>query len=426
MNILLFTTNLRLHDNLTLIDACKFNQEPLLPLVVLDKEYIQSSWLNQPKFSAKKLDFLLQCVHDLQEQLQQHNSNLLVSYTSVLNTITELNQKQAITRIFVQKGSTYEEQSIVETLVNAGFKVIEVWDETLVHLNQLPYDSIDKLHDIFTPFRHKIEKNCVWQKPQEIAELPSLPEGFEFNKVEHLLFFGWTQEPQPAHAAFQLKGGESAARTHLHDYFFSKKLASTYKATRNQMVGTEYSTKFSAYLAWGCISARTIISYLQKFEATYGATENSYWIQFELLWRDYFKFVALKYPNQLFYKSGLKGKALKLGFNEKAFNQWKNGATKCDFVNANMIELAQTGFMSNRGRQNVASYLVKDLGIDWRYGAAYFEGMLIDYDVHSNWGNWCYVAGVGNDPRETRYFNTSKQADMYDSNHAFRNLWLNQ
>jgi deoxyribodipyrimidine photo-lyase len=95
-----------------------------------------------------------------------------------------------------------------------------------------------------------------------------------------------------------------------------------------------------------------------------------------------------------------------------------------DFINANMIELKLTGFMSNRGRQNVASYFCNDLKLDWRYGAAYFEQQLVDYDECSNWGNWAYIAGVGNDPRESRYFNIEKQATVYDKTKSYRNLWL--
>ena len=88
-----------------------------------------------------------------------------------------------------------------------------------------------------------------------------------------------------------------------------------------------------------------------------------------------------------------------------------------------MIELKNTGWMSNRGRQNVASFFAKTLKIDWRIGAAYFESMLLDYDVHSNYGNWMYVSGVGNDPRD-RTFNLKRQAEMYDGDKLFRNHWL--
>ena len=103
--------------------------------------------------------------------------------------------------------------------------------------------------------------------------------------------------------------------------------------------------------------------------------------------------------------------------------KWINGTTQEPFVNANMIELKNTGWMSNRGRQNVTSYFAKELNLDWRIGATYFESLLLDYDVHSNYGNWMYVAGVGNDPRN-RKFNVQRQADMYDPNHKFRNIWL--
>ena len=88
-----------------------------------------------------------------------------------------------------------------------------------------------------------------------------------------------------------------------------------------------------------------------------------------------------------------------------------------------MIELKNTGWMSNRGRQNVASYFSKIQKLDWRIGAAYFESLLIDYDVHSNYGNWMYLAGVGNDPRD-REFNINRQADIYDKDYKFRNNWL--
>ncbi len=109
--------------------------------------------------------------------------------------------------------------------------------------------------------------------------------------------------------------------------------------------------------------------------------------------------------------------------NQKFVQQWVNGETADDFVNANMIELKKTGWMSNRGRQNVASFFAKSQKLDWRIGAAYFESMLIDYDVHSNYGNWMYVSGVGNDPRD-RVFNVDLQAKRYDANKKFRNQWL--
>jgi deoxyribodipyrimidine photo-lyase len=93
-------------------------------------------------------------------------------------------------------------------------------------------------------------------------------------------------------------------------------------------------------------------------------------------------------------------------------------------IDANMLELKLTGFMSNRGRQNVASFLINDLQSDWQKGAAWFESKLIDYDVYSNYGNWTYLAGSGNDPRGQRSFNINSQAERYDPNQDFVKLWL--
>ena len=164
---------------------------------------------------------------------------------------------------------------------------------------------------------------------------------------------------------------------------------------------------------------------MKKFEQDVVANDSTYWLIFELLWRDYFRLMIQKYGHQFFLKNGIRSEGSKMNsHNYKLFEEWKSGITKNDFIDANMLELKHTGFMSNRGRQNVASYLINDLKLDWRYGAAYFEEQLIDYDVCSNWGNWAYVAGVGNDPRSNRVFNIEKQANDYDRDRKFRNLWL--
>ena len=191
------------------------------------------------------------------------------------------------------------------------------------------------------------------------------------------------------------------------------------------MVGADYSSKFSAWLAMGCISPRAIYHEIKKYEKENEANDSTYWLVFELLWRDFFRFMFKKYQTKFFLYSGIQSdKVNSKALNKKLVSQWVKGTTPSDFINANMIELKQTGFMSNRGRQNVASYFCNELNMDWRIGAAYFESQLIDYDVCSNWGNWAYLAGVGNDPRKHRYFNIEKQANDYDKDRVFRDLWL--
>ena len=142
-----------------------------------------------------------------------------------------------------------------------------------------------------------------------------------------------------------------------------------------------------------------------------------------MIWRDYFKYISLEHQNKIFKVGGILDKVYDWKTDEHQIQKWINGETRSSFVNANMIELKKTGWMSNRGRQNVASFFAKDMLLDWRIGAAYFETMLIDYDVHSNYGNWMYVAGVGNDPRD-RKFNINLQAERYDTNGKFQKLWI--
>jgi deoxyribodipyrimidine photo-lyase len=148
---------------------------------------------------------------------------------------------------------------------------------------------------------------------------------------------------------------------------------------------------------------------VQRYEAERIRNDSTYWLVFELLWRDYFRFVCAKHGDRVSTPldcaacASTGGKMAAL----RCLAQWRD---RLSLVDANMRELARSGFMSNRGRQNVASFLTKNLGIDWRMGAEWFESLLVDHDVCSNYGNWNYTAGVGNDARGFRYFNIPKQS----------------
>jgi deoxyribodipyrimidine photo-lyase len=174
----------------------------------------------------------------------------------------------------------------------------------------------------------------------------------------------------------------------------------------------------------GCLSPRYIYWQVQEYEATRLKNDSTYWLIFELLWRDYFRFICAKHGTRIFRPSGLRGVTIDWKHDRDRFELWCEGKTGFPLVDANMREIAATGFMSNRGRQNVASFLTKNLGIDWRWGAEWFESLLIDYDVCSNWGNWNYTAGVGNDARGFRFFNITKQAKDYDPQGEYVKHWL--
>jgi deoxyribodipyrimidine photo-lyase len=197
----------------------------------------------------------------------------------------------------------------------------------------------------------------------------------------------------------------------------------TYKETRDQLAGLDFSTKFSAWLSQGCISPRRIYSEIKRFERDVVTNESTYWVIFELLWRDFFRFSFKKYPNAYFQLHGLGQQARYTDFDSAKFEAWTQGKTSEALINAGMNELRETGFVSNRMRQILASYWVFGMQQDWRYGASWFESCLVDYDVASNWGNWAYIAGVGNDNRGGREFNVEKQALLYDKDGSYRALW---
>ena len=249
-----------------------------------------------------------------------------------------------------------------------------------------------------------------------------------------------------------------------------------YKDTRNGLLGVDFSTKLSAYLALGCVTARQVHAWMACFENGdtsavveadhadmakrlerwrsaerfgQGETEGTAGVRFELLWRDYMRLVARKYGWRLFSLDGLRGRAAEgddaaatptkawrrvdgsepgpaaeASATRDVLDRFRAGRTGTGLIDASQRELFLTGYTSNRARQNVASFLAKHLNIDWRLGAEWYECMLVDYDAASNWGNWQYVAGVGNDPRHGRIFNPVKQALDYDRRGEYVKTWV--
>jgi deoxyribodipyrimidine photo-lyase len=218
------------------------------------------------------------------------------------------------------------------------------------------------------------------------------------------------------------RGGETSGLSHLRSYL-TPPWPDRYKQTRNALQGQHTSSHWSPWLATGALSARTIWAALHGYETQYGANDGTYWLWFELLWRDNFRLLHLQHGRQLYAARGLSHLPKPSHF-PKDFQRWCSGNTGEPIVDAGMRELAATGFPSNRMRQIVASFLVHDLACDWRAGAAWFESQLVDFDVCSNQGNWLYVSGRGTDPRAGRRFNPAKQTQDHDPQGRFQKAWL--
>jgi len=426
--IVWFKTDLRLHDNETLARAIEENDE-VIPVFCFDEMQYKNTSLDFKKTGVFRAQFIIECLQDLDTNLRKLGSGLIIVQGNPAIEISKLVEKFKVQKVYAKKEVAYEElqtQASVETALWKLHCNLETFStSTLYHAKDLPF-ALKDIPEVFTGFRKKVEVESTIKNVFEIPQHIKSPiiEALQIPKLNTL---NLKSAKLDSRAALRFKGGETAALARLQHYFFDTKAISNYKETRNELIGADYSTKFSAWLAQGCISARTIYTELKKYETNFGANKSTYWLIFELLWRDYFRFMMKKHQHKFFSSQGLKTKnSSQNKHNAKLFNAWKNGKTGVDFIDANMLELKHTGFMSNRGRQNVASYLCHNLKIDWLYGAAYFEEQLIDYDVCSNWGNWSYLAGVGNNPRENRVFNIEKQANEYDKNQSYRQLWLNK
>lgn len=426
--IVWFRQDLRIHDNEALIDALSHTPS-IIPIYVFDSRTFKGTTkYGFPKTGKYRAQFIIEAVADLRKSIQALGSDLIIAEGKPEEIIFDLAKEQKCSWVFCNRERTHEEVEVQDALEtnmwSIGAEVRFSRGKMLYYTQDLPF-PVTHTPDLFTTFRKELEKIVNVRLPLDRPEsLQPLPKAIETGELPSILDFGHSSFSCDERAAFGLQGGETAGLARLREYFWDTDLVSHYKETRNGLVGKNYSSKFSAYLSQGCLSPKYIYAELKKYENERGSNESTYWLFFELLWRDFFRLMGKKYGNAIFTKGGIKNNANQEWSDDmKEFAKWAEGKTDEPFVDANMHELVATGFMSNRGRQNVASYLVRNLKINWQIGAEYFESLLVDYDPCSNWCNWNYIAGVGNDPRNDRTFNMKTQAEKYDPDGTFIRLW---
>ncbi|MFM7662180.1 MAG: DASH family cryptochrome [Bacteroidota bacterium] len=423
IGIILFTSDLRLHDNAPVLQAIKENDE-VIPLYCWDENYMNSEQFGFKRMGDIRRGFLQKALEDLHQGFKSIGGYLLVKKGNQFKVIQELLTHYSVYKIYTKKQVGIEEkrenERLKKMLLTKGVDFEEYSTSTVYHPSDLPF-SMSSIPEIFTKFRKIVEKEASVRQSLPVPQSISCPlirnDVQELNSLNYVL----AVDERNSLPAF---GGESMSLKHLNAYLFFGKHILHYKETRNELLGSAFSSKLSHWLALGCISPKFIYHEVKRFEYEVESNDSTYWLIFELLWRDFFRFSFKKHPIDYFQLHGILGRSERKDVNDpKLIESWINGETPNTFVNAAMKELKLTGWTSNRMRQIVASYFIYDLEQDWRIGAAYFESQLIDYDVSSNWGNWAYIAGVGNDPRAGRKFNTEKQEEQYDKNKRYQFLW---
>ena len=418
-----FRNNMRVEDNSSLTKAMN-QSDNVIGFINIDPKIFLSTKYGFKKTEKYRAKFLLETISDLKSQLETLNISLIITHRDFGQSINEIIDQYGITNIYTQTEWTRDELR-EESFIPDEINLIKDFDQFLFSPNDVRslYDNIPRG---FSNFRKKCEKYL------SVDDILSIPKPLNSdNKISikypipSLSDLGFKDFEVHKDSVFRFKGGEINAKNRIRNYFFETRNVSTYKLTRNGLIGEDYSSKFSPWLANGSVSVKYIFKSLKEYEKEVEKNESTYWLYFELIWRDFFKYVSMQHKDKFFNKDGIYGEDKEWSDDKDVLLNWINGKTNEPFVNANMIELSQTGFMSNRGRQNVSNYLTKELKIDWRIGAEYFESMLIDYDVHSNYGNWLYNAGIGNDSMPFRKFNPKLQSERYDPDKSYEKIWLN-
>ncbi|MGC6487313.1 MAG: DASH family cryptochrome [Planctomycetota bacterium] len=429
LSVVWFRRDLRVVDHAPLLEAAA--RGAVLCVYFLDEarwspESAQDRQLATPRVGPHRTRFLLESLEALRARLRALGADLVVRSGPAGPGLDALLREVGPAAICFHRDVGVEEEreeaAVREVAAAHTVPLRASWDRTLVAPEDLPFE-VARTPESFSSFRKKIERDRAYAAPlpapTALRGAPAVAPG-SLPTVAALAGADAVDDPRaPARA----RGGEDEAWLRLERWCWEEDRLRRYKQTRNGMLGGDYSSRLSPWLAHGCISTRSIQAEVERYERERTQNESTYWMTFELLWRDYFQWIAQKHGAALFRSSGLQGVPVPWQRDEAAFARWRDGQTGFPIIDACMRELSATGFLSNRGRQIVTSFLTKNLGVDWRWGAEWFEATLIDHDVGSNYGNWNYGAGVGNDSRGFRYFNLRTQADKYDRDGRHARHW---
>lgn len=398
ISIFWFRRDLRLSDNAALYYALK-QQQNVLPIFIFDREILDKLSRND-----KRVLFIYQQIQALQQQLLAMGSSLNVFYTTPQNAFEKLTQQYAINAVYTNhdyEGYALQRDNHIQHFLQEkkiDFKTFK--DHVIFEKNEVVKD--DGLpYTVFTPYSRK------WKQKLQPFYLKSYPTERYFKNF-------YKQTPQPIISlqsmGFEISETEFPA-TDVHDELVKK-----YSKQRDYPA-INGTSKLGVHLRFGTISIRQLAAKAMQLNETFLN---------ELIWRDFYQAIAYHFPHIN------DGKAFRKEYdliawrnNEAEFEAWCKGKTGYPIVDAGMRELNATGYMHNRVRMIVASFLTKHLLIDWRWGEAYFAEKLLDFDFAANNGGWQWAAGSGCDAAPYfRVFNPTLQTEKFDKDLRYIKKWI--
>ena len=398
ISIFWFRRDLRLHDNVALFNALK-SVEKVLPIFIFDTSILEKLSKNDARVS-----FIIKELRSMNEHLKSFDASINIYHGKPIEIFESLIKKYPIASVFTNHDyepyAIKRDQEIKELLTSENINFNSFKDQVIFEKNEITKKDGNP-YVVYTPYSKK------WIEAYEQIN-------HTHYTSEDLLSQLYTQSKAKELTLEEL--GFEETNTPIKNYIFNSRIINEYEETRN-FPALDNTSKLGPHLRFGTVSVRQMVSRAEE-------QENKTFLK-ELIWREFFMQILWHFPHT--HKDSFKPKYDRIIWrnNEDDFKKWCNGTTGYPMVDAGMRQLNNTGFMHNRVRMLVGSFLCKHLLIDWRWGEAYFAEKLHDYEMSSNVGNWQWVAGTGVDASPYfRIFNPTSQIKKFDKDFSYIKKWV--
>ncbi|MEJ1222436.1 cryptochrome/photolyase family protein [Sediminicola sp. 1XM1-17] len=401
VSIFWFRRDLRLDDNVGFLAALK-GEYPVLPIFIFDSEILEKLPEDDPR-----VNFIHETLQQMRSELQnQHNSSIAILKGKPKDTFKKLLEEYEIAEVYTNRDyepyALKRDSGIEELLETINIPFHTFKDQVIFEKNEVVKDDGDP-YVVYTPYKKK------WK--EAFSEKEDLKIHYTSQYLQNLIQHSRLPNLSLSDIGFK------ASDIKVHDYDVTPTLIENYEDTRNFPAMENGTSRLGPHLRFGTVSIRKMM------KKALAEKNDVFWS--ELVWREFFMQILWHFPHTVTDAFKSKYDRIPWRNNEEEFEKWKNGQTGYALVDAGMRELNATGYMHNRVRMLVASFLCKHLLIDWRWGEAYFAEKLMDYEMSSNVGNWQWAAGSGVDAAPYfRIFNPMTQIDKFDKQKQYIHKWI--